>query len=216
MFASRRIAREMGLSHPPSRREIISYMFSRPLCFAPGTRSAYSNFGYAVLGTIVENRTGMDFDTYVDSAILDPIDADLRPGHTLPADRYPREVWYGDWEFSPSAVDVDALVPVRRPDGGFYLEAMDANSGYVATARDLLRVLDTFWLSGEPRCEVPFAPGAIYGALSGTYALAYQPTPSIDVVVLCNRFPTEPWALARRIRDSLPGAGRAIGPHPVA
>lgn len=44
---------------------IIRYMTTKPLDFAPGTRYAYSNIGFVLLGRIVERASGMPFEQYV-------------------------------------------------------------------------------------------------------------------------------------------------------
>lgn len=52
------IARSLGLSAPALCPDIIRYMLGRPLDFTPGVRFAYSNFGYCVLGRIIEKSSG--------------------------------------------------------------------------------------------------------------------------------------------------------------
>src|SRR3546814_17635731 len=44
-------------------------LFSR----APGTAFEYSNFGYALLGRIVSNVSGMPYNAYVEQALLRPL-----------------------------------------------------------------------------------------------------------------------------------------------
>ncbi len=45
----------------------------KPLDFAPGEKEAYSNFGFLLLGLIVERITGMDYVQYLRQAILAPL-----------------------------------------------------------------------------------------------------------------------------------------------
>ena len=40
-------------------------MLCRPLDFDPGSEYAYSNFGYCLLGRVIEKRSGQDYETYV-------------------------------------------------------------------------------------------------------------------------------------------------------
>lgn len=44
----------------------------KPLEFAPGTQSRYSNGGYVVLGLIVAKAAGMPYEEFIREAILDP------------------------------------------------------------------------------------------------------------------------------------------------
>jgi len=52
---------------------IIGDMLSRPLDFDPGSRDAYSNFGYCLLGRIVERASGMSYGDYVRAEVLAPL-----------------------------------------------------------------------------------------------------------------------------------------------
>lgn len=204
MFVPRRIADELGLDRPPERREIVRYTFGLPLDFDPGERSAYSNFGYAVLGTLIEDVTGEPYGQHVRRHVLDPVGAgDIALARTLPGHRPAREVWYASDRYCLSAIDVDAYWPVRCPDGGFYIEAMDSHGGHVATGRSLLRFLDAFWLSGHPREEDASGIGQMTGALPGTFALASQPGESLDVVVLFSRLTDGATALVPRLGRAL-------------
>jgi CubicO group peptidase (beta-lactamase class C family) len=56
-------------------REIGDYIpiwGPKPLEYEPGTREQYSNFGYTVLGAIVESITGQQYDEYVQEHIFAP------------------------------------------------------------------------------------------------------------------------------------------------
>jgi N-acyl-D-amino-acid deacylase len=53
------VAREMGVAAPASPRTIIAYMLRHhELGAAPGSQVMYSNFGYNILGRIIEYKTG--------------------------------------------------------------------------------------------------------------------------------------------------------------
>jgi CubicO group peptidase (beta-lactamase class C family) len=53
--------------------QIIRYQLGQPLDFNPGERYAYSNFGYSLLGRIIEKVTGQPYDQYVQTEILKPL-----------------------------------------------------------------------------------------------------------------------------------------------
>lgn len=56
-------------------REIEDYLpiwGPKPLLYEPGTREEYSNYGYTVLGAIVEQLTDMRYPDYVDEFIFKP------------------------------------------------------------------------------------------------------------------------------------------------
>jgi CubicO group peptidase (beta-lactamase class C family) len=66
---------------------IAKRLGSKPeLDFVPGTKEAYSNLGYLVLGRIVERVSGMRFETYVERNVLSPLGC-RGSGFSVPADR---------------------------------------------------------------------------------------------------------------------------------
>src|SRR5262249_38714238 len=73
MFRSVRIAREFGTRPPAGPELIIASMWKRPLDFDPGARSCYSNFGYCVLGRVIEKVSGISYEAYVREHILAPL-----------------------------------------------------------------------------------------------------------------------------------------------
>jgi CubicO group peptidase (beta-lactamase class C family) len=73
MFMSEKIARANGEPPPANQRAIIRYMLGQPLDFDPGARYAYSNFGYCVLGRIIEKISGLGYAAWVQQDVLAPI-----------------------------------------------------------------------------------------------------------------------------------------------
>jgi N-acyl-D-amino-acid deacylase len=136
-----RAAEALGVDAPPSAEQIIRFMLSQPLDFAPGTRYAYSNFGYNVLGRVIERRSKMTYGEYVQQQVLAPAGiTDMRLGRTLLDQRAPGEVRYyslSDQPFVPSAYPGGGDVPFAY--GGYYLEGLDAHGGWIATAEDQIR-----------------------------------------------------------------------------
>jgi CubicO group peptidase (beta-lactamase class C family) len=73
-YAMRKIALELGLTQPVTKLDVARYMYARPLDFAPGTKSQYSNFGYLLAGAVVEKVTGLSYAAYVSKALVVPED----------------------------------------------------------------------------------------------------------------------------------------------
>src|SRR5271165_728898 len=67
------IAQANGKTPPASTEDTIRYMLGQPLDFDPGTRFAYSNLGYMILGQIVKRITHTSFEQYVRNNILAPL-----------------------------------------------------------------------------------------------------------------------------------------------
>ncbi len=145
MFRPLIAAQAVGAPAPASCETVIRYMLGQRLDFAPGSRYAYSNFGYCVLGRIIEQFTGISYEDYVRGAILTPTGITrMRIGRSLAANRASGEVKYYDYPGAPLAASVFPGVPgpVPSPYGGFHLEAMDAHGGWIASAVDLVRFSD--------------------------------------------------------------------------
>lgn len=144
MFKPLDIAGAMGAAPPASAETIIRYVLTQPLDFPPGTRYAYSNFGYCVLGRIIERVTGERYRDFVRTKILKPMGiTDMRPGRTGRKFRAGGEAVYDDFPGSGLTSSVFPFIrePVALPDGGFYLEAMDSHGGWIASVVDLARFL---------------------------------------------------------------------------
>ena len=146
MFRPAIAAAAVNAPAPASAETIIRYMKGIPLDFDPGTKHVYSNFGYAILGRVIERLSGMSYEEYVRSRVLQPVAANrTRLGRTRLSDALADEVKYyfpGMGLNAPPAQSVfpgEGTAPVNY--GGFYVEAMDAHGGWVSSAVDLLRFI---------------------------------------------------------------------------
>ena len=100
----------------------------RPLKHAPGESYAYSNFGYCLLGRVIEKVSGKSYPGFIQESVLAPcgIGRMKIAGNTL-ADRVPGEVVYhGRNGEDPYRMNV------RR---------MDAHGGWLASPTDLVKFL---------------------------------------------------------------------------
>jgi CubicO group peptidase (beta-lactamase class C family) len=143
MFNPVYIAEQMGVPAPADAETIIRYMLKKPLDFTPGTRFSYSNLGYAVLGRVIEARSGMSYEAYVQENILHPLGIlDMRLARNFYADKAVQEVrYFEDPNSSPVPFMADHQQLVPWPYGGFNIEAMDAHGGWIASAADLAKIL---------------------------------------------------------------------------
>jgi D-alanyl-D-alanine carboxypeptidase len=116
---------------------------SYPLEFAPGTHYAYSNFGYFLLGRVIEKVTGMPYGEYVQNHVEVPLGiTDMQLAGKKPA---PGEAhYYGQGREDPYSVPI---------------ELHDANGGWIATPTDLvhfaLGVFSANDNAGAPRLLKP-------------------------------------------------------------
>ena len=73
MWIAGRVEMELGVAKPISCRDVIRFMLGQPLDFEPGTRYAYSNFGYCLLGRVIEQKSGKPYEEYVRDKVLKPL-----------------------------------------------------------------------------------------------------------------------------------------------
>lgn len=153
MFRSARFAEELNQPPPAGTDAIIRCMFRQPLDFAPGERYAYSNYGYCLLGRIIEKATGKPYEEYVLDQVLRPLGIrSMRIGRTRLEDRQQNEVHYYDPAEGKSVFAADLGKPVPHPYGAWCLEAMDAHGGWLASVVDLARFAAALRAPGE--CKI--------------------------------------------------------------
>jgi N-acyl-D-amino-acid deacylase len=145
MFRSVTFAEESGADPPADQQAVIHAMLTQPLDFVPGERYAYSNFGYCLLGRVIEKLTGQSYESYVKQNILDPIGAtQMRLGATRLEGRAEDEVRYYHPGTGKSVFQSDLKQMVPHPYGAWNLEAMDSHGGWLASATDLAKFAAAF------------------------------------------------------------------------
>lgn len=197
VFSTLQISGEMGLDHPANPAEVIRWMFAKPLQFAPGTKSVYSNFGYDVLGRVIEKVTGVSYAAYLRNILFQPLGiTNIIQSRSRPLDRDPREIWYADSSLERSAVDYPTNKLVSFADGGGYTESFDSFGGMAASAVDLCRYTQRFFVSDARR---PTSGSwswnyVFYGSLPGTTTAIHQDlsltsssTNALEFAVLFNK-----------------------------
>ena len=179
------ITTNMGLDHPANPTNIISWMFSKPLDFTPGTTNVYANIGYLILGRVIERASGKSYVDYIQQNLLGNAGftnilgfTNVVQSHSRPGDLAPWEIWYADVpQFLPqSAVDFPTNVMARFVDGGDYYESFDSWGGLSASAIGLCHYLQNYLEGYNAR-----APGAalnwdynFFGSLPGATTILHQ------------------------------------------
>jgi CubicO group peptidase (beta-lactamase class C family) len=119
----------MFLNPKMNHKELITWtLLHRPLKNTPGTHYGYSNFGYCLVGRILEKITGRSYTEYVQQQVLAKCGIrNMRlAGNTL-ADRAAQEVvYYGQNKQNPYGLNVTR---------------MDSHGGWIATPSDLVQFL---------------------------------------------------------------------------
>lgn len=138
------IASTMGVPSPVSSYNMIRYMRSQMLDFDPGTHYAYSNFGYDVLGRIIESVTGMSYEQYVRLNVFAPMGiTTARIAQTLSQGQLPGETLYYANQKG------DSIFPNAHPmfvswayGSSWYMEGFDADGGWAITAIDYAKFIN--------------------------------------------------------------------------
>lgn len=172
-FNLRKISTDLGLNGPPAKLDLARYMYGMPLQFQPGTQNygttngkSYSNFGYILLGLMVEHASNQKYVDYVRQSVLAPLGiTDLHLARTLANQKAADEVHYhsvglGNPSYNAAS---SALVPGAFGGSGYMTETMDSGGGLMATASALARFATIWacWGLGGPG-------GARTGGMSGT------------------------------------------------
>lgn len=134
------VARTFDVPNPVGDSTLVRFLLAKKLNFTPGTRYAYSNMGYLVLGKIIEAVTGQGYEAWVRNNLLLPAGAqEAHLGRNLATSRLEREAEYESRYKVKACNGSGQVVPAAY--GGFHLEAMGAHGGWVCSARDLVRLL---------------------------------------------------------------------------
>jgi CubicO group peptidase (beta-lactamase class C family) len=143
VFNSVYIARKMKSENPSDLDMIIGYTLKDKLSYTPGQHYSYSNFGYAVLGRIIEKVTKMKYEDYVVINILRPAGIyDMHIGHNLYHEKFPNEVKYFEPAGSAYCLAIDGsgdMVP--KAYGGNDFNLLGAAGGWIASAPELAKLL---------------------------------------------------------------------------
>lgn len=126
---------------PADAETIVRYMLGQPLNFDPGTQSAYSNFGFNVLGRVTEHLSGKTYEQFVIDEVLTPAGiSKMAIGGTTLEERMAGEVRY----YSPPELPFDVSVYpgvgyVPQGYGAYYVRSLDSHGGWIASAEDMLK-----------------------------------------------------------------------------
>jgi N-acyl-D-amino-acid deacylase len=161
---------------PASRKDFLKYMLGRPLQFAPGTMSVYDNFGYFLLGRMLESlplAAGKTYERLADDMLFRPLGL-TRPrfGGSRFEDRAPGEVLYhANIPYLQPNPDTVGTPWVAGGYGDFNLGNMDAAGAWLMSAPDYAKVLAAFDLDDGNPILGPKGVATMWGATGFQSAL---------------------------------------------
>ncbi|MCP4098538.1 MAG: beta-lactamase family protein [Planctomycetaceae bacterium] len=145
MFETVKIGKALRLGRPANQAELIQFVLQRAPDFEPGAKYAYSNFGYCLLGRVIERVSKQPYGEFVKGALFKvSSETSLDLGKTLTAQT--NESRY----YVPSQRRVTGVVTgvigkqVPTQYGGWCIENMDSHGGWIASAEDLVAFANSF------------------------------------------------------------------------
>ncbi|MCW3805761.1 serine hydrolase domain-containing protein [Plebeiibacterium marinum] len=143
MFMPTVISQKLGVEYPIESEDIIQFMLQKRLHYPPGTMSSYSNFGYTILEQVIEKASGLDYEMYVKTNVLYPLEIfDMQIGRSYPWERLDLEVKYYEPQDGYFVKDhMGGAEQVLRSYGGNDIKTLGAAGGWVSSTTDLLKLV---------------------------------------------------------------------------
>lgn len=142
------ITRALKLRKMARVPDIVRYQLMQPMDFEPGSEYQYSNFGYCLLGRVIEVASGQSCESFVSERILIPAGMNqTQPGRTKFRERAENEAHYytqklklfpAIWDIAPGRKS-GKFELVAAPYGQWDLDVMGAQGAWISTASDLVR-----------------------------------------------------------------------------
>jgi CubicO group peptidase (beta-lactamase class C family) len=150
-YSMRQIGQALG-HVAASKRDVAIYMYGQPLQFPPGTDSAYSNYGYLLLGAVVEKVTGMKYQAYLAQAVLQPAGiSEVEVFPTRAAGRTAHQAIAEDQGLGQDPLDLASTLNIPAVYGGDseINEIGDPNDGTAASAEAVAKFTHTHAVWGN-------------------------------------------------------------------
>lgn len=147
MFQYAQIAKDMKIESPPDHKSLIQWAMGQWLNNDPGTHFAYSNYGFSVLGRVIEKASGMTYEKYVQKRVLEPMGiTDMQIGGGHQSDRRPTEVTYYARNLTkiPSVYSSEAGQDIPGAYAKNTPTLMDSHGGWIGSSVDLVHFVDSF------------------------------------------------------------------------
>jgi D-alanyl-D-alanine carboxypeptidase len=176
--------------------DYLPLFVNEPLQFEPGSRNAYSNAGYVVLGLLIERLSGEDYYSYVRKHILEP--AGMTRTGSFFVDSLPPNTAIG---YTRGDEDAPPTVPLHPNTRDLPGRGSSAGGGY-STAQDLLKFVQALRehriTNGVPAgLGIAGGSGGMNGVVEGDLPGGY------DLIVLANLDPPAAERVARMTREWL-------------
>jgi CubicO group peptidase (beta-lactamase class C family) len=176
MYRLDRIKKEMQFIDQMNTTNVIEYMLAQPLQSSPGETKHYSNFGYLVLGRMIEKATEAKYIDAVHAMVCRPLGIE-------------------DMYISPKKITARDSREVYYPkESGLDLEMRDSLGGLCTSAPSMCVFLDNYWINGDrrkPRDKRHYHHGGSHP--NATSCMMEQRSDGVHYVVLFNSRRNSHW-----------------------
>jgi CubicO group peptidase (beta-lactamase class C family) len=143
MFKTTELATRVGHKGIISQEDVFAFSLSNRLHYAPGQKYSYSNLGYALLGKIIEEVSGQNYEEFIKQEFLQPLGIRYMAltGVDAQSRKYPEVKHFdhlpGTTRSNAYGLDGDS----DRIYLGTHYQALEGAGAWSASAADLLRLL---------------------------------------------------------------------------
>lgn len=190
-FGGEALCKAVSAPCPPSRIDIVKYMMTLPLDYtpgSPGTLDGYSNFGYLVLGMIIEQASHTSYTQYVQNSLMKPLGIssdNFKGGESLPADHDKREPVYISTQMAPSVFNIGKDAPFAEE--GFVAKNWLAVGSSISTARAMTLFASAYKLPhGEVLDKNATNDGNHFGGMDGSATIVRQLPSGVSYSIFLN------------------------------
>lgn len=166
------IGQEMGAFGVINQDDIIRFMVGRPLPMKPGTKVMRSNFGYAVLGRIIEEITDMYYEDYIRHNILLPAGMWHTRIGPSPSETYQRRIYKDAAPFLNEDELKTGYIPLANGGTSSVFDAvppqvLDSTLGWHSNVYDMARFYTALFKKGNEglikpeTAEILFLPASL-------------------------------------------------------
>lgn len=142
MFVPLAVAKRMHVASPPAFETTLKFMLTQEVAFEPGKFYDYSNFGYCVLGKVIEKASGMPYEKYVQKVLAPLGITRMKLAKNRLKDRAFAEVRYYEHAQAEKKLSCYGTGDsVSKTYDATNIEALGPAGGWLATPTDLLRMV---------------------------------------------------------------------------
>jgi CubicO group peptidase (beta-lactamase class C family) len=146
----------LGLGRAATLREMVSYMWTVWLDYDPNPDASgeqhYSNWGYQLLGAMIEKVAGISYDAFIRGYITAPLGAtSFQVGPRGPGHALQDELWYAGQTFMDPQWDWNGSMNWVEDPYADDLTTRPGAGSLVSSSVDYMRFLKAYFHSGDPK-----------------------------------------------------------------